>query len=208
MSDQAGTSERVYVAIKRHLANGGPRPGERIDVTDLCNRFSASATPVRSALFRLVGERLVAVSPGLGFRAPRFSEPALTDLYDWNATVLVGALRFAPTEAAVHHRADADLAPDDVVEGTERLFNAIASVAGNGEYQAAIIVANDRLRRVRRAERALIPDPIAELRELARQHTDLDLAHLRQGLLAYHRRRQRLVPALVRVLHGLGLREA
>jgi DNA-binding GntR family transcriptional regulator len=211
MSDQAGTSERVYLSIKRHLAMSGPRPGERLDVTSLSHRFSASATPVRSALFRLVGERLVTIIPGQGFHAPRLSEPALADLYDWNGTVLIGALRLAPADernappAAL--RAAAIMDHEDVVARTENLFSAIAEVAGNGEYRAAIASANDRLHRVRRAEGALVADQAKELADLAGEFSRGDIARLRQGLLAYHRRRQRLLSALVRTLHGLDERD-
>lgn len=49
------TSERVYRALKADLLTGALAAG-RINISALALRHGASATPVREALMRLVGE--------------------------------------------------------------------------------------------------------------------------------------------------------
>ncbi|HWU12692.1 MAG TPA: GntR family transcriptional regulator, partial [Caulobacter sp.] len=94
MIDRPGTGERIYFSIKTHLlSESALRPGDRLDVRDLSHRFGASATPVRAALHRLVGERLLVSHQGEGFSMPRVTEPDLVDLYQWNAALLVNAAR-------------------------------------------------------------------------------------------------------------------
>lgn len=53
------TFGRVYAAIKQQLLEGAFRPGERIEPAILSDELGASVTPVRDALHRLAGERLV-----------------------------------------------------------------------------------------------------------------------------------------------------
>lgn len=67
MIERAGTGERVYLAIKTLLAEGDHRPGERLDIRQLERSVGASATPVRGALNRLAGERLLVSHQGEGF---------------------------------------------------------------------------------------------------------------------------------------------
>lgn len=204
MIEKAGTGERVYLAIKTYLAESDLRPGERLDIADLSRRAAASATPIRAALHRLVGERLLTSHQGEGFSIPRITEPALSDLYAWNASLLAQAVR-APQAERPPSSDGADVGRvDDIVSGVERLFAHLATLSGNVEVEWAVAGVNDRLHRVRRLELEQIGDPQAELAELVDLSMADDPSGLRQALVAYHRRRVRLVPALVRVLHGLG----
>lgn len=201
MIDRLGTGERVYLSIKTYLlSESALRPGERIDVPDLTRRFGASATPVRAALHRLVGERLLTALQGEGFLVPRMSEPDLSDLYQWNVALLVNAARSAGSEPVIPAEAPAG---DGPIAGLEDLFARLAARSGNVEVEWAVAGASDRLHRPRCAELALIPefhDESLELRGLAAAGS---AGALRQALVAYHRRRLRLVPAIVRSLHGL-----
>jgi len=54
-----GTFDRVYAAIRKRLRDGLYRPGERLEPALLSDELNASVTPVRDALHRLTGERLV-----------------------------------------------------------------------------------------------------------------------------------------------------
>jgi hypothetical protein len=205
MIDRLGTGERVYLSIKTYLlSESALRPGERIDVPDLTRRFGASATPVRAALHRLVGERLLTALQGEGFLVPRLTEPDLSDLYQWNVALLVNAARSAGGEPAIP--ADPPLG-EGPITALEDLFARLAARSGNVEVEWALAGASDRLHRARCAELDLIPefqDESLELRGLAAAGS---AAALRQALVAYHRRRLRLVPAIVRHLHGLNDRD-
>lgn len=207
MIERAGTGERVYLAIKTFLLiESDHRPGDRIEVADLSRRFGASATPVRAALHRMAGERLLVSHQGEGFSVPRVTEPGLTDLYQWNAALLVNALRSTPSDAPppAVPAIDRDAEPIHALEG---LFSVLAAHCDNIEVEWAVAGANDRLHRPRRAELALLPEFAEEVAELARLIAAGDQSAVRQAIITYHRKRLRLVPALARHLHGLGNRE-
>lgn len=207
MIERAGTGERIYLVIKTFLlTESDHRPGDRIEVADLSRRFGGSATPVRAALHRMAGERLLVSHQGEGFSVPRVTEPGLTDLYQWNAALLVNALRSAPSAAPppTVPALDPESAP---ILALESLFAVLASQCDNIEVESAVASANDRLHRPRRAEWALVPEFADEVAELARLIGAGDQGPVRQAIVAYHRKRLRLVPALARHLHGLGDRE-
>ena len=207
MIERAGTGERVYLAIKTFLLTESEhRPGDRIEVADLSRRFGASATPVRAALHRMAGERLLVSHQGEGFSVPRVTEPGLTDLYQWNAALLVNALRSTPSDAPPPRVPDVDLEVEPI-HALETLFGVLATHCDNIEVEWAVAGANDRLHRPRRAEAALVPEFAEEVVELARLIGAADQSAVRQAIIAYHRKRLRLVPALARHLHGLGDRE-
>jgi hypothetical protein len=207
MIERAGIGERAYLAIKLFLlTQSDHRPGDRVEVADLSRRVGASATPVRAALHRMAGERLLVSHKGEGFSVPRVTEPGLTDLYQWNAALLVNALRSTPSAAppALVPAIDLERAP---VLALESLFAVLAAHCDNIEVEWAVAGANDRLHRPRRAELALVPEFADEAAELARLIGAGDQNAVRQAIIAYHRKRLRLVPALARHLHGLGDRE-
>src|SRR5688500_211835 len=84
-----GTFERVYAAIKRQLREGAFRPGDRLEPAALAEQHYSSAPPVRDALQRLTGERLVEAPRHEGFRAPLLSETTLRHLYAWHLDLLL-----------------------------------------------------------------------------------------------------------------------
>ncbi len=205
MIERAGTGERVYLAIKKFLlVESDHRPGDRIDVADLSRRVGASATPVRAALHRLAGERLLVSHQGEGFSQPRITEPGLTDLYQWNAALLVNATRAAPAGPPAAPALDPVHEP---IAYLEELFARLAAQSGNLEVEWAVSGASDRLHRARRGELVLVADFVGELQAFARLFEAGDQAGVRQAIVAYHRRRLRLVPALARLMAGLGDRE-
>ncbi len=183
--------ERSYLALKSMLREGSFAPGARLEANRLSIELGVSMTPVRDALHRLVGERMIEASSGDGFHVPRLSENELRELYEWNSALLVIAVRTSP---AADHR----LPPD--VEGTTAkadlialLFEQIASGAPNGEVRAAIASASDRLHPFRVVEQAALEPLIGELEELGLTGTG-QLPAIRR----YHRRRIKAVPAILR----------
>ena len=193
-----GTFERVYTALKQQLREGAHRPGQRLEPAILSEALNASVTPVRDALHRLTGERLVeAPGPG-GFRVPTMTETTLRQLYAWHRDLLLLAV--------MNHRAaeppdpafldDSD-APPSVRRQQEAVFLALALSAGNPEHVAAIEALNDRLEPVRRLEQAFLDETEAETTEIVRALGDHDRKALRRSLVRYHRRRERIVPQLL-----------
>ncbi|KAK0358555.1 hypothetical protein LTR94_034936, partial [Friedmanniomyces endolithicus] len=100
----------------------------------LTDQFGASATPVRDALNRLVGERLVVLLPGGGFRVRPLDADRLAGLYRWHGHLIRIALdRPLPKSArdglgALEHEA---LEPGQVAAASKRLFGILASVPQN-----------------------------------------------------------------------------
>jgi DNA-binding transcriptional MocR family regulator len=193
------TFERVYRALKEQLASGRFRPGEPLEPRTLSDALNASITPVRDALHRLVGERLVEAPRGTGFRMPLLTEVGLRHLYAWNeALLLLGA---AGPRGSVSGTLDTGALADPLHE-LEALFLAIAGRTGNPEHVEAVARLSARLRPIRAVEEMVIGPSAPERAQL---QGDLELDNrpaMRRALRAYHRRRGRAAALLVAELVG------
>jgi DNA-binding GntR family transcriptional regulator len=72
--------EPVYRALREELMRGDIRPGDRMVVKRLSDRFGTSALPVRQALQRLVAEGALTDEPYRGARVPLRGIDELMDL--------------------------------------------------------------------------------------------------------------------------------
>lgn len=199
-----GTFERVYSAIKQRLRDGVYRPGDRLEPAVLSDELNASVTPVRDALHRLTGERLVEAPRHEGFRVPMMTETLLRHLYSWHLDLL---------QLAVVRQQAAALADDTVVSDgrseppvqlrQNALFLALARTTGNPEHAAALESLSQRLEAVQRFEHLFLDDTEAETAEILRSLRERDRKGLRSSLIRYHRRRQRIVPELLAALYTL-----
>lgn len=191
------TFERVHRELKRRLASGSLAPGSPLEPAILGPELAASITPVRDALHRLVGERLVEAPQHNGFHVPQPSEAVLRDLYSWNDQLLRLAARHMPAA-----RADA-VAPTkagDVPGATAGLFAQIARQSGSGEHLRAVEQLNDRLAACRLAEADVLPSLTAELEGLASCWLSGNRKELAGALTRYHRRRIAAVPQILESL--------
>jgi DNA-binding GntR family transcriptional regulator len=192
-----GTFERVYAAIKQRLREGAYRPGDRLEPAQLADELNASVTPVRDALHRLTGERLVDTPRHEGFRVPMMTETLLRFLYTWHLDLLLLALvKHQATggedlmifdegnEASVHQRQNA-------------LFLTLARSAGNPEHAAALEALSHRLEPVQRLEQFFLDETESETNQIVRALRANDRKALRRSLVHYHRRRLRIVPELL-----------
>ena len=195
-----GTFERVYAAVKQQLREGVFRPGERLEPAVLSEQLNASATPVRDALHRLTGERLVEAPRHEGFRAPMLTETTLRHLYAWHRDLLLLALarrRAADvqlvgmtdqTDSALHERQNA-------------MFLALAEASGNPEHVDALRSVLDRLEPPQRIEQCFLDSVETEIAQISEAIRSGDRSALRRSLVQYHRRRERIVPQLLASLH-------
>ena len=189
-----GTFERVYAAIKERLREGGLRPGDRLEPALLSDDLNSSVTPVRDALHRLVGERLVEAPRHEGFRVPMLTETMLRHLYGWHLDLLLLALARRRTEP-IEQRSAADApAADRRLSAT---FAAIAADTGNPEHAAVLDNLAQRLEPYERLERLFLDGVEDEIAEVIAAVDGQDLKQLRRALVRYHRRRQRIVPELL-----------
>lgn len=187
------TFDRVYLALKEQLTSGRFAPGDHLEPAALGEELNASITPVRDALHRLVGERIAEAPRNDGFRVPAPLEGELRGIYGWNCQLLELAIRAGRRQRAPEIDATAQAPPADAAD----LFRRISRLAGNAEHEAALDNLNDRLAALREAERRVLSDTGDELARLAEKLEAADLAGLRSGVLAYHRRRQRSVPEIL-----------
>ncbi len=83
--------EPTYRRLKDALLEGRFRAGTKLEAMRLADDFGVSMTPVRDSLNQLVGEGLVDLTPGEGFRVPLLTEQALRDILQVNALLLTEA---------------------------------------------------------------------------------------------------------------------
>ncbi|WP_066725694.1 GntR family transcriptional regulator [Sphingomonas pituitosa] len=178
------TFERVYGAIKQMLLDGELTPGTPIEPAVIGREIAASITPVRDALHRLTGERLVEAPNHNGFRVPLLSEAALRDLYQWNGRVLGLAARQVQPASGTRTQHSGS-----VEEITATLFLCVAQAAESAELVATVRSLNDRLTIVRRAEVATLPAIAEEITGLESAIAAGNRIALTGTLTRYHRRR-------------------
>ena len=154
-----GTSKtKIYDALRREIITGHRRPGERLAVEALAERFSTSVTPVRDALQMLSQEALVTIKPRSGYFVTRITLKALRDMLD-----LREVLEVAATERAAARITEAEIAAlkavhlgysgDDgesyarYTDENRRFHYLLARASGNRELSVAVGQIHDRLAR-------------------------------------------------------------
>ncbi|SNS88002.1 transcriptional regulator, GntR family [Sphingomonas laterariae] len=188
------TMERIYEVLKAQILTGTLAAGRRLDPARLAPELHASTTPVRDALQRLVGERLVETWPHEGFHVPILTEPSLRDLYAWNldvARLILGTRRMPLIDPPPGRQIDGGAA--DLTAG---FFLRIGLLSANFEHRHAIAGINDRLATARRIEPELFADHDSELAALDAALAARDRPTLQRELIRYHRRRIVAVPAI------------
>ena len=193
-----GTFERVYAAIRDQLRKGAFRPGERLEPAAFSDQLNASATPIRDALHRLTGERLVEAPRHDGFRVPLFTEAMLRHLYAWHLDLLLLATarrHWGPV--SVERDEEASAQAPSTVDRQNSLFLKLAEAGGNPEHLFALRALIERMEPYQRFEDELLGAIEAETDAIAAAISAGDRRALKKSLVAYHRRRARLVPELI-----------
>lgn len=200
-----GTFDRVYAAIRQRLREGMYRPGNRLEPAALADELNASVTPVRDALHRLTGERLVEAPRHEGFRVPMLTEALLRQLYAWHFDLVLLAVMKQRAEllAAVSGGPGAPSDQPTFLRQNE-IFMALARATGNGEHAATLEGLAHRLEPVQRLEAAFLDETEAETLDIIRALKASDRRSLRKSLARYHRRREQIVPQLVANLSHAG----
>jgi DNA-binding GntR family transcriptional regulator len=201
MPDERSKSTLAYDEMRALLQTGRYLPAQHVDPNALARDLSISTTPVLYALYRLVGEGSIGERGREGFYIPPITSAALHDLYDWMQRLLLIACDIAAVPArTAGPEAGPHLRDADVVLATRDLFEAIALAASHSYLYFAVRQANDRLGPIRRVAQTVIPDADGELDELDRFWRAGRRTALKTALVAYHQRRQRLVPHIITAL--------
>jgi GntR family transcriptional regulator, carbon starvation induced regulator len=199
MADQIKT-DQTFELLRRDVLNGSFAPDQPLRVADLSERYGVSATPLREALSRLVGERLVVAASHRGWRVAPASLAEFEDLSRARLAVesallddaiICGGLDWESGIVAAHyrlHQTVSPLGPDDTLENRQRwirahdAFHHALLEAGRSEWlKGFYLQTTEQLQRhhqavlfhstTRRDTDAL--DPILRIALSVPRHTDL-----------------------------------
>lgn len=187
--------EPTYQTLKRELMQGNWQPGERLEALRLADEYGVSMTPVRDCLNRLVGEGLVDMQTGDGYRVPRISEKMLRDMLGLNAMLLDFAL-LHPVNISEIPRVECSV--QDYAGRVAALFNITAKRSANIALTEIVLSLGDRMHAIRRWEPHLFSDCFQELEEMER-HLTGNLRDLSDRLRKYHDRRLGRVAEVVQL---------
>lgn len=170
--DRLDPFRQALVHVRRGLRSGDLRPGARMSVKAIADALTLSPTPVREALSRLAGERLLEARRGEGYFVPALAADDIAALYRLSEQILRVAQaeprgRPAPAELSTLTPGD----PLDPLQAVDRLFRAWAGEAASGVLADSFHIVALRLAPVRRCEPLVLTDLATEAQTL------LDLAH-------------------------------
>ncbi|MEJ8662124.1 MULTISPECIES: GntR family transcriptional regulator [Streptomyces] len=195
----------VYALIREDIFQGVLRPGQRLRLVELAQRFSVSQSVVREALTRLSEQGLVHAAPQQGFRVVTVSLEDLNELTEARVEIetLVlrraierGSLRWEADVVAAHHHLAGVTAvrPDGTLNSEwftihERFHQRLLDACGNARLLAAALSLRDAATLYRRWSRPVGHDT---QRDVAAEHQELVDSVLRRDadgaaeLLARH----------------------
>lgn len=191
------TMERVYRELKARAMRGDFAPGERLDPSMLARDLGASATPVRDALHRLAGERLIDSWHQEGFRQPILGETDLRDLYRWAAALLTLALTGKAPDPTLPRPAERITTDSDYGNAIAVLFRAVAQQSDNRELRFALTNLVDRCQVFRAAELRVDPECHAAIAAMDEDFRFRRWSALRSKITRFHHRRGALAGGVV-----------
>lgn len=203
MAPEPATADHVYRRVRHEILEGTLLPGQVLKLGHLTDAFGTSATPVRDALNRLVGERFVDLLPGGGFRVRPLGAARLATLYQWHGQLVqlgLGTGISQPAKARIGALRRDLGRRDQLASATSALFAILASDAGNTELEDALTAASQALARAWALEHHLLPGLRDELSQLMVTIEGDAVTAARRAMARYHRERIRLSPTLHKMI--------
>ena len=203
MAPEPVTAERAYTLLKADLLSGRFIPGAAVVERMLAIEYGVSVSPFRDAAQRLVGEGLLELSPGGGYRMLLVTEESLRDLYRWHSHLVRLVLK-TPTAAGARGRRTVISATDNpnaIAIAATDMFRTLAKSCGSREYGRALTSATDRLHAARLRERKVLRNLEEELTSVEASTASGSESDRFATLWAYHRRRIRRVAKIVDALY-------
>ena len=162
MEKSKSNVDRIYVALRQMAANFEFKPDARINEGELATQLSASRTPVREALNRLVAEGFLTFQSRRGFFCRSLSPGRILDLYQARVAIECEAVRLSCLLATDQDIAalttyldkiepDYSTCQDTIVllAMDEEFHLRIVGLSGNDELLGMLKILNDRIRYVR-----------------------------------------------------------
>lgn len=156
-SESSGTSKRrIYAELRRSIILGRCRPGEKLDIEAMAERYGTSVTPVRDALQMLSQEGLVTIKPRSGYFVTRVTLKQLQDMLELREILEAAAVERAATRITdeeieqlerVHagYTGEDDLSRDRYASENRQFHYLLARASGNHELAEMVGHLHDRL---------------------------------------------------------------
>ena len=186
--------EPTYRRLKNALLEGRFRAGAKLEAMRLADDFGVSMTPVRDSLNQLVGEGLVDLTPGEGFRVPLLTEQALRDILQVNALLLEQAPDNDHKSLTINEGSNDTRGA--YADRLARAFRDIAASSGNRFRVHLVERISDRLHPLRELEPVIWPGAPHALEQIERK-AQQGFDGSNRAVRAYHQHIEDLVPALV-----------
>jgi DNA-binding GntR family transcriptional regulator len=157
-ADSSTSKTKIYREVRRSIIMGHLRPGERLDVDELAQRYETSVTPVRDALHMLSQEELVMIRPRSGYFVARITLKQLRDMLQLRKILELSAIELAAQRMTadqvnelrnIHagYTGDDDVSYDRYTDENRRFHYLVALASGNLELAEMIGHLHDRLAR-------------------------------------------------------------
>ena len=186
--------EPTYRRLKNALLEGRFQAGAKLEAMRLADDFGVSMTPVRDSLNQLVGEGLVDLTPGEGFRVPLLTEQALRDILQVNALLLEQAPDNDHKSLTINEGSNDTRGA--YADRLARAFRDIAASSGNRFRVHLVERISDRLHPLRELEPVIWPGAPHALEQIERK-AQQGFDGSNRAVRAYHQHIEDLVPALV-----------
>lgn len=190
--------EPTYRRLKRALMDGIWMGGTKLEALRLADEFGVSMTPVRDSLNQLVGEGLVDLTPGEGFRVPPLTEQSLRDLLETNALLLESV---ADTDPRATTGMEAAFAGEEYADRIAAAFRSLAAGSDNRILADFVVRIGERLHPVRQREPAILP-AAQEILEQIEASLRASRAERLEILRRYHQQCRDHVPQLISCVSG------
>ncbi|WP_257555919.1 GntR family transcriptional regulator [Sphingobium sp. CFD-2] len=149
MAPEALTADRLHREIKTLIMRGRFAPGMPVALQAMADAFGTSISPVRDALNRLVGERMIETQGGGGFVMPAITYRRAYYLYALHADQVRMVIKAVeePANIGLPPASLLDNSPDphSIVAATAELFSSLASCSPNPEHLDTIVGTGERL---------------------------------------------------------------
>lgn len=95
---------RLREALENDIVAGRLKPGERLDETDLAERFGVSRTPIREALIQLAGSGMIELRPRRGAHVTLLGPRELLESFELMGELEAACARFAAKRMTAEER--------------------------------------------------------------------------------------------------------
>lgn len=203
MSPEPVVAERAYLLLKADIMAGRWAPGILLIERGLAAEYGVSVSPLRDAAQRLVGEHMLEIAAGGGYRIPVQTQDMLRSLYRWHSHLVRLIMKAMRPDALPRPPISSLIGTTSLPQATTNLFLTLADACEDPEHTRALKSATERLHQARLGEAQIMRNLTQEL-QMVEVATISGRDHDRfEVLWAYHRRRIRRVDRIFEAISHL-----